>query len=57
MSDEPTMSHAIKKLRGFFSFSLNEMATKEKKQKKVANLCLISYERAGKHVVRSIRFQ
>ena len=45
------MSHAIQKLRGFFSFSLNEMVTKEKKQKKVANLCLISYERAGKHVV------
>jgi hypothetical protein len=24
-------------MRGFFSFSLNEQATKEKKQKKVAN--------------------
>jgi hypothetical protein len=30
------MSHATLKLRGFFSFSLNEQATKEKKQKKVA---------------------
>jgi len=30
------MSHATSKLRGFFSFSLNKQATKEKKQKKVA---------------------
>jgi len=28
----------IENLRGFFSFSLNEQATKEKKQKKVAEI-------------------
>ena len=28
-------------MRGFFSFSLNEQATKEKKQKKVAEIYLI----------------
>jgi len=34
------MSHPPSKLRGFFSFSLNEQATKEKKQKKVAGTFL-----------------
>jgi hypothetical protein len=34
------MSHATSKLRDLFSFSLNEQAPKEKKQKKVAGTFL-----------------
>ena len=37
------MSHATSKLRGFFSFSLNEQATKEKKQKKVAEKNFVTF--------------
>ena len=38
------MSHATLKLRGFFSFSLNEQATKEKKQKKVAEKNFVTFD-------------